>query len=223
MAGKLSSIDELASEQRSLVTREQLTDAGFSRWEIAGLLRSRALFERTLCDCTSQLTQFQLGRVLDDGLRRGVVSLERLERCTVRLDSGRGRRLTVVKSLLAQRDADFHPGGSASELDVLRVVREAGLPLPAQQYPVHADGHRYELDFAWPDRMVFVEYDGLAVHSGVSAVSHDNERASVLASLGWRGLVFDETTPERRMVKQLTRVLSASTPSGGADGQRLSA
>jgi hypothetical protein len=27
-------------------------------------------FERTLCDCTTRLSLFQLGRVLDDGLRR---------------------------------------------------------------------------------------------------------------------------------------------------------
>jgi hypothetical protein len=28
-------------------------------------------FERTLCDCTTLLSRLQLGRVLDDGLRRG--------------------------------------------------------------------------------------------------------------------------------------------------------
>ena len=180
-------------------------------------------FERTLCDCTTLLTAFQLGRVLDDGLRRGVASLKQLERCAVRLDSGRGRRLTVVKELLAERDANFHPGGSASELDVLRVIRDAGLPLPVQQFPVHVEGHRYELDFAWPDRMIFVEYSGLAVHSGASAVSHDNERTSALSAVGWRGLVFDETTPERRIVQRITQLLSRATPSDGAIEQRLSA
>src|SRR5689334_14471274 len=43
MVGKLNSIDEIARVQRSLVTRKQLLEADFTRWQIAGLLRSRAL------------------------------------------------------------------------------------------------------------------------------------------------------------------------------------
>jgi hypothetical protein len=296
MAGKLNFIDEIAREQRSLVTRKQLIESGFKRGQIAGLLRGSALrlarpgvyatvgsvrcwqqdlfaevlaagdgavasrasaarlwewlyqpeeavsvlveadfsrgrgthrttilpdddvttrdgipctsFERTLCDCTALLSTFQLGRVLDDGLRRGVASLLRLERCAVRLDSGRGRRLSVIKDLITQRDADFNPGGSASELDVLRVIREADLPLPVQQYSVRADGHQYKLDFAWPDRRIFVEYNGLAFHSGATAVARDNERTTALATLRWRGLFFDETTPERRMIEKIKEALS---------------
>jgi len=311
MTGKLSSIDDIASSQWSLVTRQQLFDASFEREQVAGLLRAGTLrvvrrhvyatfgsvrswqqdqlaavltvgqpafashaaaarlweyvhrpedavnvllkadytprlrgarrttilpdddvttregipctsFERTLCDCSALLTPFQLGRVLDDGLRRGVASLKQLERCAVRLDSGRGRKLSVVKQLLSQRDAGFHPGGSASELDVLRVIRDAGLPPPVQQLVVHAGGHRYVLDFAWPDRKVFVEYSGLAVHSGASAVAHDNERTSALSGLWWRGLVFDETTPDRRMVERLTEALSTS-PTHGDVEDRMSA
>ena len=163
-----------------------------------------------------------LDRVLDDGLRRGVASLGQLERCAVRLDSGRGRKLSIVKHLLTQRDAGFHPGGSASELEVLRVIRDAGLPLPVQQYAVHAGGHRYELDFAWPKQKVFVEYSGLAVHSGPSAVAHDNERSSALSAAHWQGLVFDETTPDVRIVERLTELLSTS-PTDGDVEHRMSA
>jgi len=312
MAGKLSSIDEIACEQRSLVTRKQLLDADFSAHQIARMLDTGTLrvarprvyatvgsvrsweqdimaavlaagdgalaaiaaaarlwefvhrpdddvsvliksdfslgqrgvhrttilpdddvtvrsgipctsFERTLCDCTALLSPFQLGRVLDDGLRRGVASLKQLERCAVRLDSGRGRKLSAVKQLLAQRDADFHPGGSVSELDVLQVIRDAGLPVPIQQLPVKVDGRTYYPDFAWPDRRIFAEYYGLAVHSGASAVSYDNERLTALVAIGWRPLVFDETTTERTIVKRLTQVLSQPTPSDGDVEHRMSA
>ena len=312
MARTLHSIDEIASEQRSLVTKPQLIAAGYTDGQIKVMLRSGALrmvrprvyatlgsvrgweqdllagvlavgegavafqaaaarlweyvhrpeyafsllvkadfslhlrgvrrttilpdddvtvrfgipctsFERTLCDCTALLSPFQLGRVLDDGLRRGVASLKQLERCAVRLDSGRGRRLTVVKQLLSQRDENFHPGGSASELDVLQVIRDAGLPVPVQQLAVTVEGRTFHPDYAWPDLRVFAEYSGLAVHSGASAVAQDNDRLSALVAAGWRPLVFDETTTERKMVERLRKALAQECPSDGAVDRRLSA
>jgi hypothetical protein len=163
-------------------------------------------FERTLCDCTTRLSPFQLGRVLDDGLRRNLASLDRLMKCVFRLDSGPGRRLQVVKELLAQRDESFDPGGSASELRVLSVLREAGLPAPVQQYPVRVDSHPYELDFAWPDQRVFAEYYGLPVHSGASAVAYDSSRLTAMVAEGWRPLVFTDATPDHEIVKRAEKV-----------------
>jgi hypothetical protein len=167
-------------------------------------------FERTLCDCTKLLTEYQLGRVLDDGLRRKEAALPRLLRCAARLDSGPGRKLSIIKTLLAARDESFHPGGSGSELDVLRVIRDAELPLPVQQHSVRVSGHTYELDFAWPDRMVFLEYYGLAVHSGASAVAHDSRRQTALVAAGWRPVVFTDSTTDTEMVRTLRAVLTSA-------------
>jgi very-short-patch-repair endonuclease len=172
-------------------------------------------FERTLCDCTTLLSSFQLGRVLDDGLRRGDASLARLQRCAARLDSGPGRRLGVVKHLLAMRDASFDPGGSASELQVLQVIRDAGLPAPVQQHRVRVRDRTYILDFAWPEQRLLVEYYGLAVHSGASAVAHDNERLRALVGAGWRPLVFTDDTSDQQIVGDVANVLRWA-PSVGA-------
>ena len=307
MARTLTSIDDLARMQLSLVTREQLLDAGFSPSTVATLLRSRALrpvrprvyatfgsirdwhqevmatvllvgqgavashasaarlwefvhrpedrvdvlsrsdfgsrrrgvhrttilpdedvsvrsgipctsFERTLCDCTTLLSAFQLSRVLDDGLRRGDASLARLLRCVARLDSGPGRRLGVIKALLSQRDASFNPGGSASELHVLQVVREAGLPAPVQQFPVRVGDQSYVLDFAWPDRRVFAEYYGLAVHSGASAVARDSARLTALAGAGWHPLVFTDATPDHQIVRDVANALRTAPSFGALEG-----
>ena len=163
-------------------------------------------FERTLCDCTAILSLFQLGRVLDDGLRRNLASLDRLMKCVFRLDSGPGRRLRVIQGLLAERDESFDPGGSASELRVLSVLRDAGLPAPVQQYPVRVDSHRYELDFAWPEQRVFAEYYGLPVHSGASAVAYDSSRLTAMVAEGWRPLVFTDATPDHEIVKRTEKV-----------------
>ncbi len=153
-------------------------------------------FERTLCDCTTVLSPFQLGRVLDDGLRRGVATLDRLVKCSARLDSGPGRRLRVVQRLLAERDKSFDPGGSAAELEVLRVLREAGVPLPVQQHHVCIDKRTFVLDFAWPEQRVFAEYYGLAVHSGASAVASDSSRMSRVSwNLGGGPVLFRRLPP----------------------------
>ena len=306
MSPKLSSIDDVAGSQWSLVTRRQLRDAGFSTARIATLLKARTLrpvrpevyalvgsvrgwhqetlaavlsagdgavashasaarlwdwvhrpedavdvlflgefssrkrglhrttilpeedtafrsgipctsFERTLCDCTTLLSPFQLGRVLDAGLRRGDASLVRLRRCAARLDSGPSRRLGVIKELLSQRDQAFDPGGSASELYVLQVIRDAGLPEPVQQHRVRVDGRTYVLDFAWPDHRVFAEYNGLAFHSGASSVAYDNQRQTALVGQQWKPLVFDETTSDRQIVRDVSNALSTA-PSDGAVG-----
>jgi hypothetical protein len=311
MAPKLSSIDDLASGQWSVVTRQQLVDLGFARNAIASLLRTGALrfvrpgiyatfgstrgwhqdlmafllasgdgavashssaarlwefahrpedevevllksdssagkrgvhrttilpdedlavrsgipctsFERTLCDCTTLLSPFQLGRVLDDGLRRREASLVKLQKCAARLDSGPGRRLGVVKDLLGQRDASFNPGGSAAELDVLKVIRDADLPEPVQQHPVRAGGKSYFLDFAWPEQKVFVEYYGLSWHSGASAVAYDNERQRALVGLRWRPLVFTDESTDGEIVRDITNALS-KPPSDGEIEHRMSA
>jgi hypothetical protein len=297
MDAKLDLIDDLASKQWSLVTRQQLVDSGMTVGRIKVLLRDRALrpvragvyatlgsrrdwqrelmaavlhagdgavashssaarlwefvhrpedavevtfksdlglkrvgvhrttilpeddremrsgipctsFERTLCDCTTLLSPFQLGRVLDAGLRNGTASLPRLQSCAARLDSGPGRRLGVVKALVAQRDASFDPGGSASELHVLEVIRCAGLVAPVQQYSIRVEGRSYRLDFAWPSHRVFAEYYGLAVHSGVSAVASDSERLTALARIGWRPLVFTDATTDHEIVRSVAEALS---------------
>ena len=167
-------------------------------------------FERTLCDCTTILSPFQLGRVLDDGLRRNLASLDRLTKCVFRLDSGPGRRLRVIQGLLAERDESFDPGGSASELRVLQVLREGGIPAPVQQYPVRVDSRPYELDFAWPEQRVFAEYYGLAVHSGASAVAYDSSRLTAMVAKGWRPLVFTDSTPDHEIVKRAQEVLATA-------------
>jgi hypothetical protein len=72
-----------------------------------------------------------------------------------------------------------------------------------QSKPTISWRHRASLG----SRKIFVEYNGLAFHSGASAVAHDNERTTALAALRWRGLFFDETTPERRIVEKIKEAL----------------
>ena len=167
-----------------------------------------ASFERTLCDCTTILTEYQLGRVLDDGLRRGVASLSRLSSCSERLESAPGRHMTIVRSMLRSRGIGFDPGGSRSELYLLELFRRARLPLPVQQLRVKVGSKTFRPDFAWPDSKVFVEYYGLPFHIGASAVVADSERLTALAAVGWLPLVFTHASPDREVIVRTVAALN---------------
>jgi hypothetical protein len=164
-------------------------------------------FERSLSDCTTLLSEYQLGRVLDDGLRRGIASLQRLRDCLERTESGPGRHMSVVRSLLETRGIGFDPGGSRSELYVLEVLRRAEVLLPVQQHRVKIGSKSYRPDFAWPEYMVFAEYYGLPFHTGASAVVADSERLTALAAAGWLPLVFTHASSDREIVERTTAAL----------------
>jgi len=165
-------------------------------------------FERTLCDCTTLMSEYQLGRVLDDGLRKGVAALRRLSLCSERLESAPGRRMSIVRALLAARGRDFHPGGSGAELHLLDVLRRARLPLPVQQHRVRVGAKTYRPDFAWPERKVFAEYYGLPFHTGAAAVVADSERLTALSAAGWLALVFTHASSDREIVDRTVAALN---------------
>jgi very-short-patch-repair endonuclease len=63
---------------------------------------------------------------------------------------------------------------------------DGGLPAPVLQHEVvDANGRRWRLDFAWPERRVALEYDGVAWHSGAEAFFRDRRRYATLQELGW--------------------------------------
>jgi hypothetical protein len=164
-------------------------------------------FERTLIDCSTVLSPFQLLANLDDGLRRNVASVRALRECAERLHSGPGRRLSVIEWVLERRPNAYQPGGSHAERRILDVLVAAGLPAPVQQYRVQVDGKTYFLDYAYPDRRIFIEYYGNAWHGTPSAVVYDSERISALTSRQWLPLMFTEETPDRVIIQRVAAVL----------------
>ncbi len=170
-------------------------------------------FERTLVDCSTVLSEFQLSSNLDDGLRRRVASLRALRACVERLQSGPGRRLSVVRSLLDARARSYDPGGSNAERRVLDVLVRAGLPTPLQQYRVRANGKTYFLDDAYPEHMLFIEYYGSGWHGTPSAVVYDSERITAMSTRRWLPLIFTEATPDHVMVERTAAALGCQVGS----------
>jgi hypothetical protein len=115
--------------------------------------------------------------------------------------------MSVVQLLLSQRDSNYDPGGSGSELDVLAVIREAKLPEPVQQLVVKVKGKTYRLDYAWPEYKVYCEWYGAPFHIGASAVRYDNQRVTDMSGIGWLPAIFTDGASSREIVEGVTNAL----------------
>ena len=91
-----------------------------------------------------------------------------------------------MRMVLAERVPGFDPGGSAQELNVMAILRRAGIrPLPVPQYRVRVEGHTHFLDFAWPDTMHAIEFDGFLGHSTLTDRHDDRDRWRRLRRAAW--------------------------------------
>lgn len=105
-------------------------------------------------------------RIVDDALRRRLVTLPHLVRCFNAVPVSGRRPSRAMK-------------------DVLAVLRAAGIdPLPVQQHRVRIEGHTYVFDYAWPASKHVIEYQG-DPHEYVSAMHDDLERWRRVQRAGW--------------------------------------
>jgi len=153
---------------------------------------------RTIVDISSRLDEHRLGAMIDDGLRRKVLSLPALHSVARRLPTiAPGRSPQRVARLLAARTAGFHPGDSELESTVLRVLVDAGLPPPVRQFRVVIHGHVYFLDLAYPEPKLAIEVDGYDFHRGREVFDRDRSRQNDLVGAGWTVLRFtSQSTPD---------------------------
>jgi very-short-patch-repair endonuclease len=124
----------------------------------------------------------------------GIVDLagvrDRAERATG-AGSKRARDVCLLADGLAQ---------SPQETRLRLLLHRSPLPDPVAQFRIVVDGRFLaRVDFAWPDRKVAVEYDGLW-HAEAAQFARDRQRLNRLHAAGWR-VVFvtaaDLRDPER--------------------------
>ena len=159
---------------------------------------------RTLVDCLPFLPGRMYVRAVDDAKRRGLVTYEQLEAAHLAVDRGQktGRHLVVPgRPVVADRRL---AGGSDREIDVLEVIRRAGLPAPVQEFPIVVAGRQRYLDYAYPEKRVYLEFDGFAEHAQIrSTFDDDHERDAELALMGWLKLGFTSNTRETDIVRRV--------------------
>lgn len=155
---------------------------------------------RTLVDLAGRVGATELGALLDDGLRRRVVTLDGMAVCIARLQRGPGRRPTVVHEVLCARMPGYEPGDSDFERHVLQLLVSAGIRGFVAQHQVRVGRRRYLIDVAFPELGLAIELDGWDVHRTRTAFDADRARANDLVVAGWTVMRFTWNMPDERIV-----------------------
>jgi hypothetical protein len=149
---------------------------------------------------------------LDAALRSGTCDRREL-RAAVARQAGR-RGIVAVRELIPFAASEAE---SPMESEARLVMIDGGVPTPVLQHEViDRDGRLWRLDFAWPDQMFAVEYDGFDFHSDPEALRRDRQKRAALHELGWvvTGIVADDVRHRswdlvRRIELELDRRMAA--------------
>lgn len=140
---------------------------------------------RTVIDLSGPLTVAELGNVVDDFLRRKMLLLDALRTRVDRTRPAPGRSVVTLRKVLAERLPGYDPGESALEARIRQILDAHDLPRPSQQHRVVYGKRRYRLDFAWPDRRVYLEGNGFGWHRLATDLDRDARRQNDLVGDGW--------------------------------------
>ncbi|MDQ3661834.1 MAG: hypothetical protein M3454_12400 [Actinomycetota bacterium] len=192
-AGLLWKLEGIVGSRVEITTPRRLADSTV-------LIHRSSLLKRDDVTHIRGLPVTSVGRTLLD--LAAVVPLERFE---IALDSALCRGLTSTRRLGSEIGAQARgrPGAAALRKAVsnyqhppiesplerrfLKLVRAAGLPEPAAQHAIYADGKLVaRVDFAYTELRLGIEVDGCQWHSGRRRWACDLVRRNELTTLQWR-------------------------------------
>ena len=154
----------------------------------------------TLCDLSVVLGPSQLGRLVDDALRRKLVTMRQFARVASELE-GRGRhRCTTTRRVLNERAPGYQPGDSDPEKRIADLLVRAGLPKPKLGHHLRIGKKSIRLDIAYVDARFGFEYDSYGFHANLSAFESDRERDLELELIDWRVPRLTAKTKDTKIV-----------------------
>jgi len=138
---------------------------------------------RTLLDLCVCVRQERMSQVVDEALRKGLVSLDLLRRTVQSSPGCKGVR--VLRALVQQRDPGYQPSASELQAATRRLLIRAGIAFVEEFVVTDDDGNFVaRVDFKLVDVPVVVESDGRANHSSKADWQHDLDRRNLLTALG---------------------------------------
>jgi very-short-patch-repair endonuclease len=166
---------------------------------------------RTLVDVSPRSTPFRLERLLDDARIARIVTDSELDDALRAAPGHRGTK-ALRQLLAAERGTGY--SRSDAERDLLRIVRDAGLPLPRRNVPIL--GRRR--DAVWDAERVVVEVDGWTYHWTPRRTAADDHRDAELHLAGWEGMRLSARTVRERPALVAARIAAALAVGAGAAG-----
>ena len=164
------------------------------------LIRRRRVppVEWVLLDLAGDLSVNRAGGALDDALRRGLTSVDRVR--TLLGSTRRRKGVRILGSLLASRDTRDERVRSGFETRMLRILRRVERAVRAD-HEVHVQSERFVLDFYLPEVTLGIECHSIKWHLGEDAFRKDVRRHRLLSSVGIEVLYFTweevTTTPSK--------------------------
>jgi predicted transcriptional regulator of viral defense system len=172
--------------------------------------------ERTVVDCCLMFTIRQAVILVDHASRMGADLSQLRSRCSAL--AGRNGVVALRKALeLADPRSE-----SAGESLTRELLHRLKIQPPALQYVVHTPFGEHRLDFAWPESMVALEFDGKAKYFDYrptgEVIFAERRREKALMEQGWTFIrvewkdLFNETEFKYRVLQALNRGRTERSP-----------
>lgn len=169
---------------------------------------------RTIVDLSGCVHPEALEYAIHRAQTRRLLERDRVAAVLAHLQRRRGN--AAVRRILRITDRSEDEVRSSNERRFLRLVRDAGFPLPKRNLWIVLDGYPaggVEVDFAWPELRLAVEIDSAVYHDTDRALVNDRRRDRALMLAGWRVVRFADRDLEDdavRAIAQLDRFIAAA-------------
>jgi hypothetical protein len=152
-----------------------------------------------------------LADVVDTAVVQRLVTPRRLAERATALWAPRRSGCAAVLRVLSTQHPELWRARNRWEARVLRLFRGAALPDPIPNHPIAVEGQRRVLDFAWPEPMVAVEFDGFVPHTTRRVFDDDRERQNLVVDAGWRVYRLTATSVSRQPRRSIAPIVRAVT------------
>jgi very-short-patch-repair endonuclease len=134
---------------------------------------------RTVIDFAAEAEDDELEAAISEARALKLIADGDLEAAIERAGPRRG--VPRLRRLLRAENDNGYTRSKAERL-MRRLARQAGLPQPLCNRPLHG----YNVDFLWPVQRLVVEVDGYQFHGHRSAFERDRKKDQVLVAAGYR-------------------------------------